>query len=47
MADVVPREELRSFMLRLYFAWGTQNFEALREMLSTWAHLLAIGTASR
>ena len=44
MADVVPSEELRSFLLRLYSAWGTQDFEALREMFSTGAHLLAIGT---
>jgi len=44
MADVVPSEELRSFMLRMYAAWGTQDFEALREMFSTGAHLLAIGT---
>src|SRR2546423_15527889 len=44
MSDVVPSEELRSFLLRLYSAWGTQDFEALREMVSTGAHLLAIGT---
>ena len=44
IAAVVPSEELRSFLLRLYSAWGTQDFEALREMFSTGAHLLAIGT---
>jgi hypothetical protein len=27
MADVLPSEELRSFLLRLYSAWGTQDFE--------------------
>jgi len=44
MADVVPSEELRAFMLRMYAAWSTQDFEALREMFTTGAHLLAIGT---
>ena len=44
MADVVPSEELRSLLLRLYTAWGVQDFEALREMFSTRAHLLVIGT---
>jgi SnoaL-like protein len=44
MADVVPSEELRQFMLRFYSAWGTRDFEALGEMLSTEAHLLAIGS---
>ena len=31
MADVVPSEELRSFMLRLYSAWDTQEFEVQRD----------------
>ncbi len=44
MADVVASEELRSFMLRLYSAWEAWDFEALREMLSTGPHLLAIGS---
>ena len=44
MADVVPSEELRSFLLRLYSTWEAQEFEALREMFSTGAHLLVIGT---
>ena len=44
MADVVPSEELRSFMLRLYSTWEAQEFDALREMFSTSAHVLAIGT---
>jgi class 3 adenylate cyclase len=44
VADVVPSEELRSFLLRLYSAWEAQDFEALREMFSTGAHVLVIGT---
>ncbi len=44
MADVVPSEELRSFLLRLYSVIKAQEFEALREMLSTGAHALTIGT---
>lgn len=44
MADVVPSEELRSFLLRLYSVWEAQDFEALREMFSTGAHVLVIGT---
>ena len=44
MAAVVPSEELRSFLLRLYSVWEAQDFEALREMFSAGAHLLIIGT---
>ena len=44
MADVVPSEELRSFLTRFYAAWETQDIEALRDMLSTGAHLHVIGT---
>src|SRR5207237_5456273 len=44
MADVVPSEELRQFLLRFYSACGMGDFEALGEMLSTGAHLLAIGS---
>jgi hypothetical protein len=44
MADVVRGEELRSFLLRLCSVVKAQEFEALREMLSTGAHALAIGT---
>jgi hypothetical protein len=43
VADVVPSEELRSFLLRLYSAWEAQDFEALRDMVSTSAHVLVIG----
>ncbi len=42
--DVVPSEELRSFLLRMYDAWATGDFEALREMFSPDAHILLIGT---
>jgi class 3 adenylate cyclase len=44
MAEVVPSEELRSFLLRLYAVWAAQDFEALREMFSTGPHLLVIGS---
>jgi len=44
VADVVPSEELRSFLPRFYAAWESQDIESLREMLSTGAHLLVIGT---
>src|SRR6266704_2677343 len=44
MADVVPSEELRSLLLRLYSAMQAQDVETLREMFSTSAHALAIGT---
>src|SRR5438045_4786936 len=29
-AEVVPSEELRSFLLRFYSAWGTRDFESSR-----------------
>jgi class 3 adenylate cyclase len=44
VADVVPSEELRSFLLRLYCTWEAQDFEALREMYSASPHSLTIGT---
>ena len=44
MADVVPSEELRSFLLRFYAAWEAQDFVALREMISAGAHTLGVGT---
>lgn len=44
MAEVVPSEELRAFLLRLYSVWEAQEFDALREMFSTGAHVLVIGT---
>ena len=44
MADVVPSEELRSFLLRLYSVLEAQEVGALREMFSTGAHALVIGT---
>src|SRR5206468_5683562 len=44
MAEVVPSEELRSLLLRLYSAMEVQDVETLREMFSTGAHALAIGT---
>lgn len=47
MADVVPSEELRSFLLRLYAVWAAQDFEALREMFSTGPHLLVIALMRR
>jgi len=44
MAEVVPSEELRALLLRLYSAMEAQEVETLREMFSTSAHALAIGT---
>src|SRR5437763_6785220 len=44
MAEVVPSEELRALLLRLYSAMEAQDVETLREMFSTSAHALAIGT---
>lgn len=44
MNDVVPSEELRAFVLRLYAAWEANDFEALREMFSARPQMLAIGT---
>ena len=47
VANVVPTEELRAFLLRLYAVWEAQYFEALREMFSTAAHVLDMGLAQR
>ena len=44
MADVVPNEELRSLLLRMYEAWARQDFDALREMFSARPHVVLIGT---
>ncbi|MFO1414186.1 MAG: nuclear transport factor 2 family protein [Burkholderiales bacterium] len=44
MADVVPSEELRALLLRMYDAWAREDFAALRDMFSTGAHVVVIGT---
>jgi class 3 adenylate cyclase len=44
MADVVPSEELRAFMLRWYVAWQAWDFDTLKEMMSTDPSFLSIGT---
>jgi len=44
MAEIVPSEELRAFVRRLYEAWRTQDMEALTEMFSASAHASYIGT---
>ena len=44
MAEIVPSEELRAFLLRLYAAMGDNDADAVREMYSTSACLLNIGT---
>ena len=44
MADVIPSEELRSFLLRLYATWEALDFDALREMVSAKPHALVVGT---
>ena len=41
MADVVRSEELRSFLLRFYSAWGTQDFEPSCEAQKSSLELLA------
>jgi class 3 adenylate cyclase len=45
MTEIVPSEELRAFLLRLYAAMGDNDAAAVREMFSTSACLLNIGTA--
>ena len=44
MTNVVPSEELRSFVLRFYAAWQAWDFETLKEMTSVEPHFLTIGT---
>jgi class 3 adenylate cyclase len=44
MAEVVPSEELRSFMLRFYAAWEALDFDSMRAMISPAPHFLTIGT---
>jgi class 3 adenylate cyclase len=46
MAEIVPSEELRAFLLRLYAALSADDADAVREMFSTNACLLNIGTDS-
>ena len=44
MADVVPSEEIRSFMNRFYAAWQAWDFDTMRDMISAKAYSLIIGT---
>jgi class 3 adenylate cyclase len=44
MAEIAPSEELRAFLLRLYAAMSDNDVDAVREMYSTSACLLNIGT---
>jgi class 3 adenylate cyclase len=44
MADVIPSEELRSFLLRLYATWEAMDFDGMREMISAQPHALVVGT---
>ena len=44
MADVVPSEELRSFMHRFYAAWQAWDFDTMKDMISAKPQLLIIGT---
>lgn len=44
MPEIAPSEELRAFVLRFYKTWETQDFAALREMVSAAAHLRVIGS---
>lgn len=44
MTEIAPSEELRSFLLRLYAAFGDNDADAVREMFSKNKHLLYIGT---
>lgn len=44
MSEVVPSEELRSFMNRFYEAWQAWDFDTMRDMISTKPHSLIIGT---
>src|SRR5215210_3960798 len=47
MADIIPSEELRSFLLRLYATWEALDFDGMREMISAQQHALVVGTDSR
>jgi hypothetical protein len=44
MADVVPNEELRAFLLRFYAVWQHWDLESMRDMISAKPHSLIIGT---
>jgi class 3 adenylate cyclase len=44
VSGVVPSEELRAFLLRLYAVWEALDIEAFEEMLSNESHLLIVGT---
>ena len=44
MPEVVPSEELRSFMHRFYAAWEAWDFDTMRDMISAKPHSLIIGT---
>jgi hypothetical protein len=46
MTEIVSSEELRAFLLRLYAAKGDNDSDAVREMFSSSACLLNIGTDS-
>jgi class 3 adenylate cyclase len=44
VAGVVPSEELRAFLLRIYAAWEAADTDAFEEMFSAAPHLLLVGT---
>lgn len=44
MTDIVPSEELRSFLLRFYAIWEALDFGGMREMISAQPHALVVGT---
>jgi len=44
VAEVVPSEELRSFLLRFYQAYESKDSTSLKEMFSLGSHLLVIGS---
>jgi class 3 adenylate cyclase len=44
MTEVVPSEELRSFMHRFYAAWQAWDFDTMKDMISAKPHSLIIGT---
>jgi class 3 adenylate cyclase len=44
MAEIAPSEELRAFLLRLYAALTADDADSVREMFSSSACLLSIGT---
>jgi class 3 adenylate cyclase len=44
VTDVVPSEELRALLLRIYTAWENADTEAFEEMFSAAPHLLLVGT---